>query len=58
MLIVILIYDQLLFRPLVAWSERFRIDDQEERRPAAVLGAHHVPPLAADRTPLPHPSPR
>ena len=28
MLIVILIYDQLLFRPLVAWSERFRVDDQ------------------------------
>ena len=28
MLIVILIYDQLLFRPLVAWSERFRMDDE------------------------------
>ncbi len=26
MLIVILIYDQLLFRPLVAWSEKFRVD--------------------------------
>ena len=26
MLVVILIYDQLLFRPLVAWSERFRMD--------------------------------
>src|SRR6478672_6764403 len=29
MLMVILIYDQLLFRPLVAWSERFRFDDQQ-----------------------------
>ncbi len=29
MLIVILIYDQLLFRPLVAWSERFRFDEQQ-----------------------------
>ncbi|HUJ46415.1 MAG TPA: ABC transporter permease subunit [Rhizomicrobium sp.] len=29
MLIVILIYDQLLFRPLVAWAERFRIDQQQ-----------------------------
>jgi len=29
MLIVILIYDQLLFRPLVAWSDRFRIDIQQ-----------------------------
>ena len=28
MLVVILIYDQLLFRPLVAWSERFRIDQE------------------------------
>jgi NitT/TauT family transport system permease protein len=27
MLIVILIYDQLLFRPLVAWSERFRVEN-------------------------------
>jgi NitT/TauT family transport system permease protein len=33
MLIVILIYDQLLFRPLVAWSERFRVDDQQNEDP-------------------------
>jgi NitT/TauT family transport system permease protein len=26
MLIVILLYDQLLFRPLVAWSEKFKVD--------------------------------
>ena len=26
MLIVILIFDQLLFRPLVAWADRFRVD--------------------------------
>src|ERR1041385_1535641 len=30
MLVVILIYDQLLFRPLVAWSERFRFDERED----------------------------
>ncbi|HEY0106481.1 MAG TPA: ABC transporter permease subunit [Rhizomicrobium sp.] len=29
MLIVILIYDQLLFRPLVAWADRFRIDNDD-----------------------------
>ena len=28
MLIVILIYDQLLFRPLVAWADRFRFDQE------------------------------
>src|SRR5205085_1213794 len=28
MLVVILIYDQLLFRPLVAWGARFRIDQE------------------------------
>ena len=28
MFIVILIYDQLLFRPLVAWSEKFRAEQQ------------------------------
>ena len=26
---VILIYDQLLFRPLVAWADRFRIDSEQ-----------------------------
>jgi NitT/TauT family transport system permease protein len=26
MLVVILLYDQLLFRPLVAWSEKFRVE--------------------------------
>jgi len=29
MLIVILIYDQLLFRPLVAWADRFRVDSDD-----------------------------
>jgi NitT/TauT family transport system permease protein len=28
MLIVILIYDQILFRPLVAWADRFRFDQE------------------------------
>ena len=32
MAVVILIYDQLLFRPLVAWSSRFRFE-QEAREP-------------------------
>ncbi len=29
MLIVILIFDQLLFRPLVAWAHKFRIDSED-----------------------------
>ncbi|HEV2649799.1 MAG TPA: ABC transporter permease subunit [Rhizomicrobium sp.] len=29
MLVVILIFDQLLFRPLVAWADRFRIDNED-----------------------------
>jgi NitT/TauT family transport system permease protein len=28
MLVVIIIFDQLLFRPLVAWADRFRIDSE------------------------------
>jgi NitT/TauT family transport system permease protein len=28
MLVVILVFDQLLFRPLVAWADRFRIDSE------------------------------
>ena len=31
MLLVILLYDQLLFRPLVAWAEKFRIDPAARR---------------------------
>jgi len=33
MLVVILIYDQLLFRPLVAWADRFRIDTEQQDDP-------------------------
>jgi NitT/TauT family transport system permease protein len=33
MMVVILIYDQLLFRPLVAWADRFRIDDEQTENP-------------------------
>src|SRR5438477_326099 len=29
MLVVILIYDQLLFRPLIAWSDRFRFEQEQ-----------------------------
>src|SRR5580658_4888877 len=32
MLVVILIYDQLIFRPLVVWGERFRIDQEQGGR--------------------------
>ena len=28
MLVVILLYDQLLFRPLVAWADRFRFEQE------------------------------
>ncbi|HJW41230.1 MAG TPA: ABC transporter permease subunit [Rhizomicrobium sp.] len=39
MLVVILVYDQLLFRPLVAWADKFRIDndDSEEYPESWVL---------------------
>jgi NitT/TauT family transport system permease protein len=33
MLIVILIYDQLLFRPLVAWADRFRFEQEVGLQP-------------------------
>ena len=29
MLVVIIIYDQVLFRPLVAWADRFRFDNED-----------------------------
>ena len=46
MLIVILLYDQLLFRPLVAWADRFRFEQQTGVRAAAVAGARRAAPLA------------
>jgi NitT/TauT family transport system permease protein len=33
MLVVILIYDQLVFRPLVAWADRFRIGEERNDEP-------------------------
>jgi NitT/TauT family transport system permease protein len=33
MLIVILIYDQLLFRPLVTWADRFRFEQEQNEEP-------------------------
>jgi NitT/TauT family transport system permease protein len=33
MLVVIVLYDQLLFRPLVAWSDRFRFDKESASAP-------------------------
>ena len=33
MLVVILIYDQLLFRPLVAWADRFRFEQETGAQP-------------------------
>jgi NitT/TauT family transport system permease protein len=32
MLVVILLYDQLIFRPLVVWGDRFRIDQEQGAR--------------------------
>jgi len=35
MLLVIMVYDQLLFRPLVAWANRFRVEQEEGSLPPA-----------------------
>ena len=34
MLVVILVTDQLVFRPLVAWSEKFKVESQQVEAPA------------------------
>ena len=52
MLVVILIYDQLLFRPLVAWADRFRIDsEQSEEQPQswALTMLSPLAPAGCDR---------
>jgi NitT/TauT family transport system permease protein len=33
MLVVILIYDQLLFRPLITWADRFRFEQEQNEEP-------------------------
>jgi NitT/TauT family transport system permease protein len=37
MLIVILLYDQVLFRPLIVWSEKFKAKEDEDKRRAGSL---------------------
>ena len=49
MLVVILIYDQLLFRPLVAWADRFRFEQEPGGSRAAILGVRRAAPLARRR---------
>ena len=49
MLIVILIYDQVLFRPLIAWADRFRFEQEPGVDAAGILGARRDAPLPAGR---------
>lgn len=56
MLVVILLYDQLLFRPLVAWADRFRFEQQAGVLPPRswvldVLRRSRVAALLTDRLP-------
>ncbi len=51
MLVVILIYDQILFRPLVAWADRFRFEQEAGVLPPRVLGLRYPAPVEAYRPP-------
>ena len=44
MLLVIIAYDQLLFRPVVAWADKFRFEQTASGDRADVLDARSVPP--------------
>lgn len=38
MLIVILLYDQLLFRPIIVWSEKFKAaEDEDKQKPGSLI---------------------
>ena len=39
MAVVILLYDQLLFRPIVAWADKFRVELSASQEVASLLGA-------------------
>ena len=45
MLIVILLYDQLLFRPLVAWADKIPFRAGARRSGARFVGADHDAPF-------------
>ena len=52
MLVVILVYDQLLFRPLVAWADKFRFEQDGGRAPRRSPGSCDLIRAArADRSP-------
>ena len=38
MAVVILLYDQLFFRPIVAWADKFRFEQTASAARAALLG--------------------
>ena len=44
MLLVIIAYDQLLFRPVVAWADKFRFEQTASGDRADILDARPVPP--------------
>ncbi len=52
MTVVIMAYDQLLFRPLVAWADKFRMENTSSGDAPRVLAARPDSPHAAD-SPLP-----
>ncbi len=43
MLLVIIAYDQLLFRPVVAWADKFRFEQTASASRAGILDARSVP---------------
>ncbi len=57
MLIVIIIYDQLLFRPLATFGSRFRVELSAGEEPQRSWVLHLVPPHALAARPLGHSGP-
>ena len=53
MAVVILLYDQLLFRPIVAWADKFRFEQTASQEPPQLL----VLRPAAPHAPVPPPRP-
>ena len=47
MAVVILLYDQLIFRPIVAWADKFRFEHDGRASAAALVGLRRGPPHAA-----------
>ena len=46
MIVVIVLLDQFVWRPVIAWAEKFKVEQVESAATLPLVGARPVPPFA------------